>query len=417
MIQSVWKTLPKWESQAFFLRILVLVVVPLTAGIAIALQSLGILKRRRKTLKTHTASPSPTKSAPLRIPGTWDPSSYRLPAPPPYPDWSIEKTKPLPYRPFKYGPNYYVTMGLRNLNPNEWIELDSDYPRFYHEKRRRIQDRGPRCCQTTPSAYLMAVELLEELVEYLPARYPTLYQRTAFGIKNLWSGEEVDITSYPLKEDPMQSCGRLVQDDLAIMVEKPDGKYYLQAGSILLAGFWRLEDKLGMQLSKIHTSGDVPHYREKLERGMDNLFRRLKPREMIARNNYVLQVDDNLAWSTSVGGEDSKDRGWHLAEDNISIDRHYLRTERQTLHRLPRTGGVVFTIRTYHLPITDIAQEDYVPGRLASAVRSWDNEASKYKGKYKYEAILLKYLDEEHEKQLMRGLDVDAEEDTRKYPW
>lgn len=36
----------------------------------------------------------------------------------------------------------------------------------------------------------------------------------------------------------MAICARLVQDDLAIMFEKPDGQYYLLAGAILLAGFW-----------------------------------------------------------------------------------------------------------------------------------------------------------------------------------
>ena len=36
----------------------------------------------------------------------------------------------------------------------------------------------------------------------------------------------------------MTMCARLVQDDLAIMFEKPDGQYYLLAGAILLAGFW-----------------------------------------------------------------------------------------------------------------------------------------------------------------------------------
>ena len=60
------------------------------------------------------------------------------------------------------------------------------------------------------------------------------------------------------KEDPMTLCARMIQDDLAIMIEKSDGQYYLLAGAILLAGFWRLEDKFGMALSEIHTSGDVP---------------------------------------------------------------------------------------------------------------------------------------------------------------
>ena len=62
------------------------------------------------------------------------------------------------------------------------------------------------------------------------------------------------------------------------MVEGSDGRYYLQAGAMCIAGAsvpaslvkathtltiswegsWRLEDKLGMPLEDIHTSGNVP---------------------------------------------------------------------------------------------------------------------------------------------------------------
>ena len=191
-----------------------------------------------------------------------------------------------------------------------------------------------------------------------------------------------------------------MQDDLAIMIEKPDGQYYLLCGAILLAGFWRLEDKFGMPLSEIHTSGDVPQFRSKLEKGMMNFFRRVKPEEMVARNNYFLQVDDDLAWSWSIGSEDSKDVSWSTAEKNRAIEHHYFRSERQTLRRLPRSGGVVFTIRTYFLPITEIVAEKGVPGRLASAVRSWGDDVSRYKGKERYQDVLLEYLDEKHDKQV-----------------
>jgi len=61
------------------------------------------------------------------------------------------------------------------------------------------------------------------------------------------------------------------------MIEGADGQYYLQAGAVLLAGtrifllflsiapsldnagWWRLEDKIGMPLDTIHTSGNIPH--------------------------------------------------------------------------------------------------------------------------------------------------------------
>lgn len=200
----------------------------------------------------------------------------------------------------------------------------------------------------------------------------------------------------------MEIAARLIQDDLAIMFERQDGKYYLLAGSILLPGFWRLSDKFGLSLSEIHTSGDVPHYNEKLKKGMQNFFRRVQPENPVVRHNYFIQVDDSLAWSSSIGPEDSV-KGWNNAEKSTVIESHHFRTERQTLRRLPRSGGVVFTIRTYFDRISKVAQEKGVPGRLASAIRSWGEETASYKGREKYGEVLLEYLDGCHKGQIERG--------------
>lgn len=344
-------------------------------------------------------------------------NDFKTPTPPPYPVWSIESTKPLPYRAFRYGPKYNVTMGLRSINPIEWIELDNNFPRFHADKAVRLRERSDKCVKTHPDAFPAAIELLEELSNYLPARYPSLYKRTATGIDNLWSGESFNIEERPLREDPMAICARLVQDDLALMFEQPDGQYRLLAGAILLAGFWRLSDKFGMTLSSIHTSGEVPHFREKLESGMMKFFQRLKSETFYARNNYFIQVDDCLPWSPSIGNEDDPVVSWGTAEKNKVINHHWFRSERQTLRRLPKTGAICFTIRTYFHTVTDIVKEDYVPGRLASAVRSWDNWVSHYKGREMYGDVLLEYLDKKHEEQVQNGLDLSKEDDVRQYPW
>ena len=99
------------------------------------------------------------------------------------------------------------------------------------------------------------------------------------------------------------------------------------------------------------------------------------------------------------------------------MEKHYFRSERQTLRRLPRSGGVVFTIRTYFHPITEICEENYVPGRLASAVRSWGEDVSKYKGRDKYGEVLLEYLDRKHQAQIDAGLDLEKEDEDRAYPY
>ena len=253
--------------------------------------------------------------------------------------------------------------------------------------------------------------------DYLPQRYPSLYRKTPVGMDNVYTGEKFNIVERPLVEDPMQLAGRMVQDDLAIMFEKPDGQYYLLAGSILLAGFWRLEDKFGMALSEIHTSGDVPGFKLKLEKGMMNFFRRVQPDAPVLRNNYFIQVDDNLAWSHSIGPEDSDGLGWLTAEKNKAIEHHMFRSERQSLRRLPRSGGVVFTIRTYFHPITEISKQPYVPGRLASALRNWGDDVARYKGREMYQDVLLEYLDRKHREQVEGGLDLEREDEVRSYPY
>jgi alpha-1,2-mannosyltransferase len=258
---------------------------------------------------------------------------FKRPPASPYPDWSLTDTQPLPYRPFRHGPKYNITLGLRNMHWDEWIELDNDYMKYHADKARRIAERGSKCCRTAPEAFDGAIELLEELCDYLPQRYPTLFQKTDVGIANLATGETFDIQERPLKEDPMALAARLVQDDLAIMFEKPDGQYYLLAGAILLAGFWRLSDKFGMPLSEIHTSGDVPGFKAKLEKSMLNFFRRVQPESPVLRNNYFIQVDDDLAWSGSIGDEDSEGIGWYTAEKNKAVEHHMFRSERQSLRR------------------------------------------------------------------------------------
>uniref|UniRef100_A0A093XI47 Alanine/arginine aminopeptidase n=1 Tax=Talaromyces marneffei PM1 TaxID=1077442 RepID=A0A093XI47_TALMA len=416
-IKQIQQFLSQNRGQIHDAVLAVTIVASLTWVLYIALQALKS-RYQQSTTKPRASTPDVEKNK--RKYGEWTPSSFKRPEPKPYENWDVKTTKPLLYRPFRYGPGgnrkYFVTMGLRNMKWDEWIELDNHYPRYHADKARRIKERASKCCRTAPEAMDGAIELLEELASYLPARYPTLYRATPVGLDNLLTGESFNIVQRPLAEDPMITSARLVQDDLALMVEKPDGQYYLLAGAILLPGFWRLEDKFGMALSEIHTSGDVPQYKEKLEKGMMNFFRRLKPEGPVLRNNYFLQVDDQLAWSPSIGSEDEPGISWNTAQKNRAIEHHYFRSERQSLRRLPRSGVVVFTIRTYFEPITEIAKEPYVPGRLASAIRSWEDDVSIYKGKEKYGEVLLEYLDKQHEEQIANGLDLEKEDGTKIKP-
>ena len=63
----------------------------------------------------------------------------------------------------------------------------------------------------------------------------------------------------------------------------------------------------------------------------------------------------------------------HNALDELLFCRLYLRCERQTLSRLERTNAVLFTIRTYTRPLSELADRPAVCKRLAGALRNTDD--------------------------------------------
>jgi alpha-1,2-mannosyltransferase len=307
-------------------------------------------------------------------------------------------------------------MGIGRLDLNDWIELDNQWTRYHQEKLSRLStERASRLCKTAPEAKDAALETMELLSEYLVYRYPSLFE---YQFNNNEKHIHIKATGeiYAIKsDDPLRYASLLIEDDLALMIEGSDGQYYLKAGSILLPGFWRLEDKFNMPLAQIHLSGDVPKFKEKLQYSMERFFQKMTPENSVVRYNYFIQTDGELAWSSSIGPEDTFGVGWQNAKPNPPVENIHFRSERQTLRRLPRTGAILFTIRPYFIPLIEIAEESGVPGRLASAIRSWPDDVAQYKGKEAYQDIVLKYLDEKHQQQCDQGLQIDNS--SKSYPY
>jgi len=243
-------------------------------------------------------------------------------------------------------------------------------------------------------------------------------------------------------EDPMSVAGLLIQDDLALMLEGSDGRYYFQAGTICLPGSWRLTDKIGLPLEEIHIRGKVPQYEQKLMHSMARFFMKMRVSKPVTRHNYFIQVidptransidPDELAWSEMTSGpEDVFDQAtkqpslaaqasgrinFQLPKPPHDVRDVRFRTERQSLRRLPRSGAIVFTIRTYIDPIVELAKEPGVPGRLASAIRSWPEDVASHKGLPLYRDVTLPYLDACHSRQVAEGIWVDGQIQTN-YPF
>ena len=145
-----------------YAALLVIVVLFSTITIVGRIKKPNFGRANSPDLEKPRSTTSGNSKVAERPPGEWNPVDFKRPAAEPYADWDVHKTDPLPYRPFKHGP-YHITMGLRTMKWDEWIELDNHYSKFHADKARRIQQRGSKCCKTAPEAFDGAVELLEEL--------------------------------------------------------------------------------------------------------------------------------------------------------------------------------------------------------------------------------------------------------------
>lgn len=348
--------------------------------------------------------------------GTWKAEKFEYPPVHEYKDWSLTETPPIPYRAFKH--TYFFTMGIRSMDWTSWIELDNEWTKYHNRKLERLEERRHELVGTQDDVWDAAIEVLMEFREFLPKRYPSLFVKTAKGINNVVTGEVFEFNDIPrseFKRDPMEMAALMVQDDLAILKEDENGEYILRGGAIMLAGFWRLRDKLNLPLSAIHTTGDVPKYNEKLKKPMEKFFTRLTCDKPVVRNNYFLQTDEDVAWSSSIGSEDIPEVGWNTAKEATDINKIYYRSERQSVRRLPISGCIFFTIRTYFLPITKLCQEPHVPKRLLDGILSWDEDVKLYRGYEKFHKVLMPYLEEQSKIQESKGITVENEVD--RYPF
>ena len=170
----------------------------------------------------------------------------------------------------------------------------------------------------------------------------------------------------PADLHPLDAAGRLVQEDLCLMVLR-DGAPHLDAASLCFPSYWRLADKLGRPMAEVH--GPVAHYADELAAKVDTFLQRLRPERPVWRRNWSIHDDPTyfLPDPTPPRDVDPPDGLW-------------LRSERQTLRRLTSADVVLFTIRTQQVPLAVLAERPDVAHRMADAIAAWSPAMRAYKG-------------------------------------
>ncbi|MGR3713810.1 MAG: heme-dependent oxidative N-demethylase family protein [Shimia sp.] len=224
--------------------------------------------------------------------------------------------------------------GIAPMPSGDWILVDEAYAAQMSERERLLSERPMDVLAMTDGAEAACSELLDTLLE-------VLQERDDFEI---FSSNVVcpDGRSVPVdRADVLETIARLVQQDFCIH-EKRGDEHVMTAAVLCFPASWTLAEKIGKPLTQIHVP--VAEYDNDIARRVQRLFDGIKVGKPMWRKNVHWYRDPDL---------------FHPMTENAprqqEVEGDFLRTERQSLLRLPKTQAVVFGIHTFVLAREDVA--------------------------------------------------------------
>lgn len=171
---------------------------------------------------------------------------------------------------------------------------------------------------------------------------------------------------------PLYAAARQVADDLCLMEKRDDG-YTLTAISLSAGSFFTAEHAIGKSLGGLHDP--VTGFGQTLLPRVSRIFEGLRQDLVLERRNWTLLNTDELHTPTSAPIRALIPQ---IAADEAR-SKLFTRVERQTLRRLPRTHGVLFTIRVWTSPLGEVMADPERAARFAHAWRTAHPDFRAYK--------------------------------------
>ncbi|SDZ13721.1 Protein of unknown function [Jannaschia faecimaris] len=231
----------------------------------------------------------------------------------------------LPYTPWD-DPALSRMPGMRPVK-GAWPVVDDAYAAQMAERARLMREYRAAIWAEVPGAE----EALAELLATVLAGLPQAFCRDGDSV-TCPDGRVVSVSGHPF-----EVINQMLQEDV-MLLDRPSTatEHVLIAGLLCFPAYWTLAEKIGRPLTRIHEP--VPGYDGDVALRVQRLFDRVPAGRAMWRANILPHTEAILH------------RPRPTARHGTTTAR-YIRSERQTVLRLPQTGAVMFAVHTYLVPI------------------------------------------------------------------
>lgn len=152
-------------------------------------------------------------------------------------------------------------------------------------------------------------------------------------------------------------------EDMCLLTRRSDEDIYRLVGAaVAWPTDWRPQDKIGLPLAAMHAP--IQGYAQQLASGVDHFMAKLKPGRIFGRCNWFITPTSEMHW---IADPEPEAAFGHVTAENAG-DTLFIRSERQTLRRLPETGAILFTIGVYVARLGSLMQSNVL--LLAAAMET-----------------------------------------------
>lgn len=257
---------------------------------------------------------------------------------------------------------------------SEWIRMDPQYPEQMHmtlaERKGKKSGRevlkfasGNVGLVPQKRKALDAVShvVLKEIVKFMQENNPKefaeyySYNEATGDLVSRITGEQYNVLNPNLH--PLDIAGRIVQEDLAVIMQDPEGNYRLMGGFLAHPSGWRLSNFMGWTVREIHeqSAGLNSKFAGAIDMALTayHVGTQIVPR-MQMRNNWFLVYDRKL----KRGDQEAPEAATPTTLENVN-ERVFLRMERETMRAFTAPGVkdrfILFTIKPHVYELSTIA--------------------------------------------------------------